>query len=74
MFTGAQDLARFLASSEEVRDAFVEKFFQFSIKQPIRAYGPQTLPLLQKSFVGNALSIRQLQIEIATTAALPKDP
>ena len=73
-FGGAQDLARFLATSEEAQSAFVEKFFQFNIKQPLRAYGPQTLPLLQKSFVGNAYSIRQLQIEIATTAALHKEP
>jgi hypothetical protein len=70
-FTGSQDLARFVANSGEAHAAFVEKLFQFSVKQPIRAYGPQMLPTLQKDFEGSKYNIRHLVAEIATSAALP---
>ncbi len=71
-FTGARDLARFVAQSDEAQSAFVEKFFQFQVKQPIRAYGPQTLPELRRTFEKNQFSIRRLAVEIATESALPK--
>jgi mono/diheme cytochrome c family protein len=71
-FTGSRDLAKFVATSDEAHAAFVEKLFQYSVKQPIRAYGPQTLPMLKKDFEENQYNIRQLVAEIATTAALPK--
>jgi hypothetical protein len=71
-FKGSRDLAQFVANSDEAHTAFVEKLFQFSVKQPIRAYGPQTLPTLQKEFKGNNYNMRRLIAEIATTAALPK--
>ena len=67
-FTGAPDLARYVAGSDEARSAFVEKLFQFSVQQPIRAYGPDTLPKLTKSFVENGFSIRKLSVEIAVRA------
>lgn len=70
-FSGSRDLARYIAGSDEAHSAFVEKLFQFSVKQPIRAYGPQTLPTLKKNFEGNNYNIRRLVAEIATTAALP---
>ncbi|MBC8101813.1 MAG: DUF1592 domain-containing protein, partial [Cytophagales bacterium] len=71
-FEGARDLARYVASSEEAQAAFVEKLFQFSVKQPVRAYGPKALPGLEQSFTKNRYSIRQLVAEIATESALPK--
>ncbi len=71
-FTGSRDLAKFVANSDDAHAAFVEKLFQFSVKQPIRAYGPQTLPKLQSEFKENKFHIRRLVAEIATTAALPK--
>ena len=42
-FTGARELAQYLAASDEVRQAFVQHLFQYLVKQPIRAYGPSTL-------------------------------
>ncbi|MES2459925.1 MAG: DUF1592 domain-containing protein [Armatimonadota bacterium] len=71
-FVGSRDLARFVAGSDEAHAAFVEKLFQFSVKQPIRAYGPQALPTLKKDFQANKYNIRRLVADIATTAALPK--
>ncbi|HZP80806.1 MAG TPA: DUF1592 domain-containing protein [Chthonomonadaceae bacterium] len=72
-FSGAQDLARYLANSEEAHAAFVEKLFQHLVKQPIRAYGPRTLPDLERSFAENEYNIRRLMVEIAADTALPPD-
>jgi Cytochrome c len=70
-FNGAQDLARFVADSDEVHAAFVEKLFQFSVKQPIRAYGPQALPRLKQNFKAGGYNVRKLLVDIATESALP---
>jgi hypothetical protein len=71
-FTGARELANFLASSEEVHAAFVEKLFQNVVKQPIRAYGPQTIAELQASFKANEFNIRRQMIETAVVSALAR--
>jgi mono/diheme cytochrome c family protein len=71
-FTGARELANFLASSEEVHAAFVEKLFQNIVKQPIRAYGPQTIAELQASFKANEFNIRRQMIETAVVSALAR--
>jgi hypothetical protein len=68
-FTGARELATFLAASEETRDAFVEQLFHHLVKQPIRAYGPDTLANLSRSFAENGYHIRKLIVEIVTLAA-----
>jgi len=72
-FQGVRDLASFLAKSDETQSAFVEQLFHYMIKQPIRAYGPQTLPKLNSSFAENGFNIRRLAIEIVTTAAKRND-
>ena len=41
-FAGARELAKYLAGSSEVHDAFVEQLFHHLVKQPVRAYGPST--------------------------------
>ena len=45
--TGVRDLAKFLAGSEEVHEAFVEQMFHHVVRQPIRAYGARQLPELR---------------------------
>jgi hypothetical protein len=69
-FTGARDLAGFLAGSEEVHNAFVEQLFQHLAKQPLRSYGVGQQTALQQSFVKQDLSVRKLLIEAATVHAL----
>jgi len=69
-FKDARDLSRYLAGSDEAHAAFVEKMFQNVVKQPVRAYGPQTLPSLQRNFAAQEYNIRKLLIEISTVAAL----
>jgi len=70
-FTGIRDLAKFLAASEEVHNAFTEQMFHHLVKQPARAYGPGRLAQLRESFARYGFSIRKLAAEIAVTSALP---
>jgi mono/diheme cytochrome c family protein len=69
-FAGSTDLTRFLANSEEVHTAFVERLFQNMVKQPVRAYGPRTLTDLRQIFKVNRFNIRRQMIETAVVAAL----
>ncbi len=70
-FKGEKDLATFLASSEESQDAFVKQLFHHTVKQPVRAYGPDCLHDLQKKFVKNDYNIQKLLINIVATSAMP---
>jgi hypothetical protein len=69
-FTGVRDLAKFMATSEETHTAFVQQLFHNFVKQPIHAYGPDTLPNLRKTFADGEFNIRNLIVEIITTSAL----
>lgn len=69
-FSGPAELAKFLAGSSETQAAVVERLFHYMIKQPIRAYGPETLPRLQESFAKKEFNIRELAAEIVTEAAV----
>jgi hypothetical protein len=62
-------LAEFLVQSEELSTALIEKLFYFSVQQPIRAYGHDILPTLQRDFVDNNFNLRRLMARIATVAA-----
>lgn len=73
-FAGVRDLATFLAGSEEVHEAFVEQLFHYLVKQPVRAYGPQKLAELRRSFAANGYNVRKLMVQIVTEAALPLPP
>jgi cytochrome c553 len=68
-FSGVKDLATFLAASEESQDAFVKQLFTYTVKQPIRAYGPERLHDLQQSFAKNEYNIRKLLVEIVADSA-----
>lgn len=69
-FNGSSDLAAFLVGSDEVHTALIEKLFYFSVKQPIRAYGFDVLPALQRDFIGHSYNLRRLMAEIATVVAI----
>lgn len=68
-FDGAQQLAEFLASSDDAKRAFVHRSFQHLVKQPPSAFGAGTMERLTKSFERNRFSIRELLIEIAVISA-----
>ena len=69
-FDGVRDLATFLAGSEETHTAIVQQMFHHLVKQPVRAYGPQTLPDLRRFFAANDFNLRKLMVEIMATSAL----
>jgi Protein of unknown function (DUF1592)/Protein of unknown function (DUF1588)/PA14 domain/Cytochrome C oxidase, cbb3-type, subunit III len=69
-FTGARELARFLADSPEVHAAFVTQLFHHLVKQAVRAYGINRPEELRKSFSANGFNTRKLVVEIAVTAAM----
>ncbi|MCH2183060.1 MAG: DUF1588 domain-containing protein [Mariniblastus sp.] len=66
---GVDELARFLATSQDAQRAFVRRAFQHFVKQPPAAFGPETLDQLTESFAAQGYSIRQLLVEIAVVAA-----
>ncbi len=69
-FADVRDLAKFLAASEEVHDAFVEQVFHAVVKQPVRAYGREKPAELRAFFAANGYSIKKLMVEVATQAAI----
>ena len=73
-FSGVRDLATFLSGSEETHAAFVEQLFHSLVKQPIRAYGSETLPNLQQSFAKENFHIRKLVVQIIASSALAEPP
>jgi hypothetical protein len=73
-FTGARDLANYLARSAEPRSAIVEKLFQHLVKQPIRAFGAEAVADLERRFEANGYSIRKQLVESVTVAALGAPP
>jgi hypothetical protein len=71
-FTGAKELAKFLADSEETQYAFAQQAFHFYVKQPVRAYGLTKPEELRKTFAENGFNMRKLVVEIAVTGAMAK--
>jgi mono/diheme cytochrome c family protein len=67
---GARDLAKFLAASEETHTTLVEQLFQYLVKQPIYAFGPQTPSELRQSWAKDGFNVRRLMVEIMATSAL----
>ncbi len=72
-FNGARELARYLAGSPDAHRAFVNRAFQYFVKQPIAAYGPTKLDELTAKFAASGYNVRDLLVEIAVIAAT-EDP
>ncbi len=71
-FAGTEDLAKFLAGSEEAHEAFVARMFHALVRQPVLAYGPEKLTELRRYFADNNFNVRKLAVEIiAQTAVRP---
>ncbi len=73
-FSGAVELAKYLAGSAEVHDSFTEQAFHHLAQQPIRAYGPRKQAELREAFTKSGFSIRALAVEVAVTATAPPTP
>jgi len=70
-FRGARELAAAIATSRDAQEAFVQQLFHALVKQPARAWGPDTLATLRQRFAANNFDIRRLLVDIMTIAALP---
>jgi cytochrome c553 len=70
-FAGPRELAEFLASSDEVHQAFLEQLFRYLVKQPIQAYGPKTLAETKRAFAASGYNMQDLVVEIAVRTARP---
>lgn len=71
-FSNASELADYLAGSEELQRAFVNRAFQHFTKQPAAAFGPQVLDELTAAFVNSNCSLPNLLVEIAVVATRPR--
>lgn len=66
----AVDLGTMLTTSEEAHEAFAEQVFRHIAKQPIQAYGPESLDQLVDAFQARNFSIRELMVEAVVIEAL----
>jgi hypothetical protein len=66
----ARDIASYAASSEPAQRAFVTQLFQYSIKQPPAAYGPELVDQLRAEFADDDFNIRNLLARIAVRSAV----
>jgi len=73
-FRGARELAAYATTSRDAQEAFVQSLFHALVKQPARAWGPDTLEKLRESFVAGGFSVPRLLVDIMTVAALPPKP
>jgi cytochrome c553 len=68
--TGPKDVADYATNSEHAHRAFVRQLFHHTVKQPVPAFGLETLDTLRAHFEANRFNIRKLLEEIAVTAAM----
>jgi hypothetical protein len=68
--SGARDVAEFAIANEQAHNAFIQELFHHVAKQPMEAYGPDTLDHLHASFLQSNFNMQHLLVEIATLAAL----
>lgn len=72
--TGARDVAQFAATRPSAHAAFVEQLFHHVVKQPVVAYGDETLNRLRDGFEKSGFNIQQLLMEIALTSVDEPSP
>ena len=68
--TGARDVAEFAIHSAQAQNAFIQQLFHHTVKQPLLAYGADTLKHLRQTFVAANFNMRKLLTEIVTVSAL----
>jgi hypothetical protein len=67
---GARSLAEFAASNPDAQKAFIGHLFRYLIKQPVNAYGKNTLANLHRHFVKSGFNIKSLIIEIVCVSSM----
>ena len=64
-FSGARDLAVFLASSERVQKSFIRQLFNYYTKQSIDAVEKNQIDELHRKFKESSFNIEKLLVEIS---------
>jgi len=72
-FRGGRELAAYLVESPDAREAFVQQLFHALVRQPIRAWGPETLPRLTRAFGDSGCDIRRLVVDIMRVVCFPPE-
>lgn len=67
---GARDVANYAANSDLAHRAFIRQLFHHVVKQPVEAYGTDTMDRLQREFVDGGHHIRNLIATVATMSAI----
>ena len=70
-FHGGRELGAYVAGSRDAQEAFVQAVFHALVKQPVRAWGGDTLEGLRRSFAASGFEIRRLLVDIMVVAAMP---
>ena len=70
-FQGGRELGVALAVSRDAAETFVQNLFHAVVKQPVRAWGPNTLDQLVHRFIAADYSISNLLVEILLVATSP---
>ena len=52
----------------------MQSLFHALVKQPVRAFGPDTLESLRQSFLANGCDVRRLAVDIMVVAVPPPAP
>jgi mono/diheme cytochrome c family protein len=73
-FRGGRELAAYVAGSHDAHEAFVQAAFHALVKQPVRAWGGDTLERLTDSFAASGFDIPRLLVDIMVVAAMPPRP
>lgn len=69
-FNDAVTLAQFLVKAEETQTSLVQQVFHHTAKQPIMAYGTDTVGNLQALFVRDGFDLKRLMVRSAVAATL----
>ena len=67
-FNGARELSNYLVDSDDAQSAFINRLFLHFVKQPIGAYGDDTMNRMKQKFRDTGFNIRELIVEIAVVA------
>jgi hypothetical protein len=68
--TGARDVAEFAINSDQAQNAFIQQLFHHVVKQPLLAYGADTLKHLRQNFIATDFNMQKLLAQIVTVSAL----
>ncbi len=68
----ARDVAEHAASSPEAQRGFIQHLFEHLVKQPVHAYGADTMDTLHQAFVDSNYNMKKLMVRIATVASVPQ--